>query len=159
MRKTMIMLYSRIINLLTVSLSWFRESRPLHILHSVTLSPELCCNALVQEIGMLSKSISGTAQVSSLAEQRDMHSVTKRLMSKLESMEGKIDDRLTMFFQELSELKTAMVVVQALNSSAQVSIRQQVSQLQLMSFINNLTLNLILDPTKSPHVSLPIDKR
>jgi hypothetical protein len=159
MRKFMIMLYAQIIKFLTISLSWFKESRALHVLHSVTRPPELCYSDLVQNIRILSQSISATAQVSSFAEQRDMHSVMKNIMSKQESIEEKVDDKFTKIFQELCELKTTMVTVQTLNSSAQVSMQQQLSQLQLMSLINNLSLNLALDPTKSLQISLFIRKR
>ncbi|TGO11335.1 hypothetical protein BTUL_0112g00250 [Botrytis tulipae] len=149
MRKYMIMLNAQIIKFLTVSLSWFRESRALHILHSVTRPPQIQYNDLVEKMGILSQSISTTAQLSSFAEQRDMHSVMKSIMSKQESLEDKVDDKFTKMFQELCELKIAMVTAQTLNSSAQVSMQQQLSQLQLMDFINYLSLNVTLDPTKS----------
>ncbi|KAF7924669.1 uncharacterized protein EAE97_010620 [Botrytis byssoidea] len=149
MRKYMIMLQAQIIKFLTVSLSWFKESRALHILHSVTQPPQIQYNDLVEKIEILSQSISITAQLSSFAEQRDMHSVTKNIMSKQESLEDQVDDKFKKISQELCELKTAVVTAQTLNSSAQVSMQQQLSQLQLMSFINNLSLNVTLDPTKS----------
>ncbi|KAF7960399.1 hypothetical protein EAE96_000082 [Botrytis aclada] len=159
MRKFMIMLYAQIIKFLTVSLSWFKESMALHILHSVTRPPEVCYNNLIQKIGILSQSISTTAQLSSFAEQRDMHSVMKNIMSRQEGLEDKVDDKFTKIFQELCELKTAMVTAQTLNSSAQVSMHQQLSQLQLMSFINNLSLNVTLDPTKSLQIYFFARKR
>ncbi|TGO51755.1 hypothetical protein BOTNAR_0345g00030 [Botryotinia narcissicola] len=149
MRKYMIMLQAQIIKFLTVSLSWFKESRALRILHSVTRPPQIQYNDLVEKIEILSQSISITAQLSSFAEQRDMHSVMKNIMSKQESLEDQVDDKFTRISQELCELKTAVVTAQTLNSSAQVSMQQQLSQLQLMSFINNLSLNVTLDPTKS----------
>lgn len=155
----MIMLYAQIIKFLTASLSWFKETRLLHVLHSVTRLPVLCYNDLVQKIGILSQSISATAQVNSFAEQRDMHSVIKKIMSKQESIEDKADDKFTKLFNELCELKTTIVNMQTLNSSAQVSMQQQLSQLQLMNLINNLSLNLALDPTKSLQISLFIRKR
>lgn len=149
MREYMIMLNAQIIKFLTVSLSWFKESRALHILHSVTRPPQIQYNDLVEKIGILSQTISTAAQLSSFAEQRDMHSVMKNIMSKQESLEDKVDDKFTKISQELCEVKTALVTAQTLNSSAQVSMQQQLSQLQLMSFINNLSLNVTLDPTKS----------
>ncbi|TGO29089.1 hypothetical protein BPAE_0019g00650 [Botrytis paeoniae] len=159
MRKYIIMLNAQIIKFLTVSLSWFKESRALHILHSVTRPPQIQYNDLVEKIGILSQSISTTAQLSSFAEQRDMHSVMKNIMSRQESLEDKVDDKFTKIFQELCELKTAMVTAQTLNSSAQVSMHQQLSQLQLMSFINNLSLNVTLDPTKSLQIYFFARKR
>ncbi|KAK6614802.1 hypothetical protein H4I96_01123 [Botrytis cinerea] len=159
MRKFMIMLYAQIIKFLTVSLSWFKESKALHILHSFTRPPELCYSDLVQKIGNLSQSISTAAQFSSFAEQRDMHSVMNNIMSRQESLEDKVDDKFTKIFQELCELKTTMVTAQTLNSSAQVSMHQQLSQLQLMSFINNLSLNVTLDPTKSLQIYFFARKR
>ncbi|KAF7918457.1 uncharacterized protein EAE98_009700 [Botrytis deweyae] len=159
MRKYMIMLNAQIIKLLTVSLSWFKESRALHIIHSVTRPPQIQYNDLVEKIVILSQSISTTAQLSSFAEQRDMHSVMKNMMSKQEILEDKVDDKFTKISQELCKLKTAVVTAQTLNSSAQVSMHQQLSQLQLMNFINNLSLNVTLDPTKSLQIYFFARKR
>ncbi|KAF5878922.1 uncharacterized protein Bfra_001094 [Botrytis fragariae] len=80
-------------------------------------------------------------------------------MPRQEILEDKVDDKFIKIFQELCELKTAMVTAQTLNSSAQVSMHQQLSQLQLMSFINNLSLNVTLDPTKSLQIYFFARKR
>ncbi|KAF7914048.1 uncharacterized protein EAF01_000454 [Botrytis porri] len=99
------------------------------------------------------------SQFSSFAEQRDMHSVMENIMSRQESLEDKVDNKFTKMFQELCELKAAMVTAQALNSSAQVLMHEQLSQLQLMSFINNLSLDVTLDPTKSLQIYFFARKR
>lgn len=65
------------------ALDWYKESRLLHVFHSITRPAELRYNDLIEDIAYSTRRVQDLALASSQAELRDMHTKLKELMSHI----------------------------------------------------------------------------
>lgn len=80
-------LYAYIIKFLMRALDWYNESKLRHVVHSITRPAELRYNDLIEEISCSTRRVQDLALASSQAEQRDMHTKIKELMSHVFQLE------------------------------------------------------------------------
>ncbi|KAH7333075.1 hypothetical protein BKA65DRAFT_564106 [Rhexocercosporidium sp. MPI-PUGE-AT-0058] len=127
------------------SLRWYQESRFLHLVHAITRPAELRFNDLIEDIRLLSHSLMDLALASSHAEQRDMHTEQNRASSSQRELLDEVC-RLTRLVEQLCE---AIVANQAINTSAQIELRQDLSSIQLGQVLSLFSNSILLEPMKS----------
>lgn len=83
-------LYAYIIKFLMRALDWYKESRLLHLVHSITRPAELRYNDLIEEISYSTRRVKDLASASSQAELRDMHTEVNELKSHIVELKSHI---------------------------------------------------------------------
>lgn len=82
MKSAVAELYARVVRFLIRAQAWYEESKPLHLLHSITRPPELRYFDIMQEIETWAHTVESLASAGIQAETRDMHSKLEKVMRK-----------------------------------------------------------------------------
>lgn len=138
-------MYAHILRFLIRSLRWYQESKLLHLVHAITRPVELRFDDLIEEIRLLSSTMTDLALASGHAEQRDMHTEQKQAFNEQRGLQTKVD-RLTKLVEQLRE---TIVTDQAINASARIELRQDLSEIQLGQLLGLISTSTLLDPIKS----------
>ncbi|KAI0452894.1 hypothetical protein F5B21DRAFT_316988 [Xylaria acuta] len=154
-KKTTVAIYANILKFLLRALSWYQESKPLHVLHAITRPAELRYTDLLETISTLSRTLTDNALASSHAEQRDMHTNITTLVHRGPHIETKIDELMT----HLLETKKCVLAEQAINSSARLDVSQKLSEIQLAQFLQHISVLNLPEPIKAFQASLFMSKR
>ncbi|KAI4134158.1 MAG: hypothetical protein LQ347_001756 [Umbilicaria vellea] len=167
-KRALVAMYAHILKFLVRSLRWYQETRLSRAIHSITRPAELRYDDLLEKISYLSRNVTDLALTSSQAEQRDMHIQQQQFISKQlashtdlqselqrhgsehQAMQTKIDGLSTLVLK----LSESFATNQTLNSSAQITLRQSLSETQLSQFLSFISNTSLLDPTTSFQSSL-----
>lgn len=162
-------IYTHILRFLLQALDWYREGKLKHIFHSITRPAEIKYDGLLKEIASLSGSMTEIALASSHAEQRDMHTrqkdmFTEQLRMRTELQQStRLQKQLQIGVDQLTELvlqmKESMASEQVINASARIELRQQLSQIQLVQFLDLIKTDVLADPIKSFQSALFLHRR
>jgi hypothetical protein len=144
-KRAIVAMYAYILRFLLRALRWYQESKPMHILHAITRPPELRYDDLLKKISSLAHNITEIALLSSHAEQRDLHAKIKEHLSGQKVMQAKIEQLTFLVLQ----MKESMDIEQAINASARIEVRQSLSDIQLVQFLDFLSVAALPDPAKS----------
>ncbi|PVH68572.1 hypothetical protein DL98DRAFT_474721 [Cadophora sp. DSE1049] len=148
-------MYAQILRFLIRSLRWYQESKFSHLIHAITRPAELRFDDLIEDIRLLSHRMTDYALASGHAEQRDMHAEQKQSSSEQHELHKKVD-ALTRLVEQLREI---IVTDQAINASARIEIRQELSHIQLGQLLSLISNSALLDPIKSLQTALFMRKR
>ncbi|KAI0429858.1 hypothetical protein F5Y09DRAFT_309247 [Xylaria sp. FL1042] len=155
MRKIIVAIYANILKFLLRALSWYQESKLMHVIHAITRPVELRYNDLLGTIASLSRAMTENASASSHAEQRDIHTDITTLVQWKPQMETKLDELMA----HLLEVKKCMIAEQAINASARLDVSQKLSEIQLAHFLQHISVLNLPEPVKAFQASLLMSKR
>jgi hypothetical protein len=111
---------------------------------------ELRFDDLIEKIRLLSSNMTNLALASGHAEQRDMHTEQKKSFNEQKGLQKKVD-HLTKLVKELRE---TIVTDQAINASARIELRQDLSDIQVGQLLSLISNSALLDPIKSLQAAL-----
>lgn len=143
-------MYAHILKFLVRSLHWYQESKLSHLVHAITRPVELRFDDLIEKIRLLSSNMTNLALASGHAEQRDMHTEQKKSFNEQKGLQKKVD-HLTKLVKELRE---TIVTDQAINASARIELRQDLSDIQVGQLLSLISNSALLDPIKSLQAAL-----
>ncbi|TVY54373.1 hypothetical protein LCER1_G006832 [Lachnellula cervina] len=143
-------MYAHILRFLLRSLRWYQESKLSHLIHAITRPVELRFGDLVEEIRVLSSNMDNLALASGHAEQRDMHTEQKKAFNEQNRLENKVD----LLTKLVEQLKETIVTDQAINASARIELRQDLSDIQVGQLLGLISNSALLDPIKSLQAAL-----
>ncbi|RDW58186.1 hypothetical protein BP6252_13597 [Coleophoma cylindrospora] len=143
MKGIIVGLYAHVLRFLLRAFRWYQESRIKHALHAITRPAELRYDDLLKKISSLSDSMKDLALASSHVEQRDLHMKIRQYASGQLVMQTSID-RLTAI---VLELQSSVSTENTINASARIKLHQSLSEIQLVQFIDLLSVSVALDPT------------
>ncbi|TVY33898.1 hypothetical protein LSUB1_G007503, partial [Lachnellula subtilissima] len=143
-------MYAHILKFLVRSLRWYQESKISHLIHAITRPVELRFDDLIEEIRLLSSNMDNLALASGHAEQRDMHTEQKQACNEQKRLENKVD-HLTKLVEQLRE---TIVTDQAINASARIELRQDLSDIQVAQLLSLISNSALPDPIKSLQAAL-----
>lgn len=75
-------LYALVIRFLIRARDWYQESKPMHVLHSLTRPVELRYADLIEDIGACTRTVYRLASAAAQAEQRDIHLEMQELIRR-----------------------------------------------------------------------------
>ncbi|RDW90971.1 hypothetical protein BP5796_02136 [Coleophoma crateriformis] len=150
MKNIIVTLYAHVLRFLLRALRWYQEGRIKHAVHAITSPAELRYDDLLKKIFSLSDSMKDLALASSHTEQRDMHMKIQQCASGQLVMQTSID-RLTAI---VLELQRSVSTEQTINASARIKLHQSLSEIQLVQFLDLLSVSVALDPARAFQASL-----
>ncbi|TGJ87250.1 hypothetical protein E0Z10_g1563 [Xylaria hypoxylon] len=154
-RKIIVDMYANILKFLLRALSWYQESKAMHVIHAITRPAELRYNDLLATIASLSRAMTENAWASSHAEQRDMHTDITTLINWKPHIETKVDELMT----HMLEIKKCVIAEQAINASARLDVSQKLSEIQLAQVLQHISVLNLPEPIKAFQASLFMSKR
>ncbi|TRX92246.1 hypothetical protein FHL15_006861 [Xylaria flabelliformis] len=154
-RRVIVAIYTNVLKFLLRALSWYQESKVMHIIHAITRPAGLQYNDLLATILSLSSRMTENALASSHAEQRDMHTDLSTLVHWKSYIEKKVDELMS----HLLEVKKCVFTEQAINSSARLDMSQKLSEIQLSQFLQHVSALDLPEPVKAFQASLFISRR
>ncbi|KAI0192307.1 hypothetical protein EV127DRAFT_468893 [Xylaria flabelliformis] len=154
-RQVIVAIYTNVLKFLLRALSWYRESKVMHIIHAITRPAELRYNDLLATILSLSSRMTENALASSHAEQQDMHTDLSTLVHWKSHIEKKVDEVMS----HLLEVKKCVFTEQAISSSARLDVSQKLSEIQLSQFLQHISVLNLPEPAKAFQASLFMSKR
>ena len=75
-------IYALVLRFLVRARYWYQESKPLHVLHSLTRPVELRYADLIEDIGGCTRTVYRLASAAAQAEQRDIHLEMQELIKR-----------------------------------------------------------------------------
>lgn len=144
-KQVIVDIYAQILKFLLRALHWYQESKLKHVIHSITRPTELRYDDLMAKISSLSLRMTDMASASSHAEQRDMHTAIQYQLQDHKAMQQSIDQLTSLVLQ----MRDSMATEQVINASARIELRQQLSQIQLVQFLDQLSVTTLVDPIKA----------
>lgn len=174
-KRIVVEVYTQILRFLLRALGWYQESKFKHILGSITRPAELRYDDVLEKITALSNSLFWISSASSQAEQRDIHTTIKQQTQRqiqqnlsyqfsfdqLKELIKQVDDRSSQTHAIVLQMKESIASVaaeQVIHSSAQIGLRQQLSQVQLVQFLDQLGKTPLSDPIKGFRKALSLHK-
>lgn len=144
-KQVIVDIYAQILKFLLRALRWYQESKLKHVIHSITRPIELRYDDLMAKISSLSLRMTDSASASSHAEQRDMHTAIQYQSQDHQAIQQSIDQLTSLVLQ----MRDSMATEQVINASARIELRQQISQIQLVQFLDQLSVTTLVDPIKA----------
>ncbi|KAI0536027.1 hypothetical protein GGR58DRAFT_514881 [Xylaria digitata] len=154
-RKIIVAIYANILKFLLRALSWYQESKAMHIIHAITRPAELRYNDLLETIASLSQAMTESAWASSHAEQRDIHTDITTLVHWKPRLETKVDELMA----HILDVKNCVLAEQAINASARLDVSQKLSEIQLAQVLQRISILNLPEPIKAFQTSLSMSKR
>ncbi|KAI1415684.1 hypothetical protein F5Y13DRAFT_147541 [Hypoxylon sp. FL1857] len=153
--RIIVSIYAHILKFLLRALKWYQESKVKHMVHAITQPAELRFNDILETITELSRSMTEMAWVSSHAEQRDMHT------SIIEQSRGQKQIQLSVdrLASDVKAIQASMAAEHAINATARVQIHHQLSEIQLVQFLDHLASTPLPDPVEAFQASLFFSNR
>ncbi|KAK7937365.1 uncharacterized protein PG986_014233 [Apiospora aurea] len=155
LRQIITKIYAQILRFLVRALGWYQESKFMHVVHSVTRPAELRYDDILASISSLSRDMSDMAIVSGHIEQRDMHTEIKSQILGQENINMSLE-RLT---ELVLEIRASMAAERILHEGARMEVRQQLSEVQLVQFLDHVKVAQMPDPINSFQASLFLSKK
>lgn len=157
-------MYAYILRFLIRSLHWYQESKLLHLVHAITRPVELRFDDLIEEIRLLSSNLTDLASASGHAEQRDMHTEQLEMISEHRGMHVEqrksfneqrvLKKKVDYLTKLLEDLRETIINDQAINASARIELRQDLSDIQVGHIMSLISRSDLLDPIKSLQTAL-----
>ncbi|KAK8022650.1 hypothetical protein PG993_013417 [Apiospora rasikravindrae] len=148
-------IYGHVLRFLVRALGWYQESRFMHVVHSVTRPTELRYDDILASISSLSRDMSDMAIVSSHLEQRDMHIGIKNQIMGQENIHISLE-RLT---EIVLEIQASMAAERILQEGARIEFRQQLSEVQLVQFLDHVKVAQMPEPINTFQASLFLSRK
>lgn len=152
MRQAIAQLYAHIVRFLIRALKWFEEGKLAHAIHSITKPASLRYADIIKEIQRETQSITNQAISSSQAEQRDMHieiSAIRNLVDtaaiRSQSEQREVQDELSNLTTMVTQLREDIALDQAVNASARIPLRNQLTEVQLNQGLSVMSSRCIID--------------
>jgi hypothetical protein len=149
-RRTIVSLYAHIVRFLIRALRWYKDSTTRHMIHAITRPVELRYDDLLDLITVQARGLTELASASSHAEQRDMHSTIQRQTRYHKETQKSIEQLTALVLQ----MKEAMATEHVINASARIELRQRLSEMQLVQFMEQISVDVLPEPIKSFQASL-----
>ena len=111
-------LYALVIRFLMRARDWYQESKPMHVLHSLTRPVELRYADLIEDIAACTQVVYRLASAAAQAEQRDMHLEMQELIRRQKDSDAVIKEVRGLLISE----SIWSTNVQALSMNAIISL-------------------------------------